>query len=415
MFRGVVKPCFHARNIETCRPFSRSFSSSMKLWSEKDTSTALPFNLSSKHLLKSYVSHPVFAQNLIGAATIEKGTENTRLNALTTLPYSVQIPPKDPSVSAFKRLTAIGKEYVKLYKNGILNVWKNHRESTAILKKLSAKNTEELIQSVLEKSSIERIVRNIESASSASSASSSSSNDSVSGSKDMAATEKTVEIQIPSDGNLTRSQYQLLLRTPVDFYKLPLFSLIFAIFFETTPLLVLAVPHIVPSTCLLPRQQASAIVSNNRKILALKELYKDPDTTGNVTKYLSRSVYYLSDDELKAVAKAVNLYSTLIPLSVIPRSYMENSLTAYIEKIRCDDILIGYYGGVWGLSPVELVRACQARAISTEGISDQELRLNLFFWITNFSQGKFDAGFFLFPVSNSASSFTDIVELSNDF
>lgn len=363
---------------------------------------SLPFELSSTSSLKPFLSNTIFAQNLLGIRPqLEHDFKNDNLNAISSLPYSIVLPPKDPSVSTFKRLMAIGKEYVKLYKSGISNVWKNNKASKGIFKRLASKNIHQLTQSVLEKQSIDRIVSSIEPADGSAEPATAPSN--------------SVNVQIPSEGNLTRSEYQLLLRTPVDFYKLPLFSVIFAIFFETTPILVLLIPHLVPSTCILPRQQKAEIARNNKNILALKELYKEPANSNSVTKYLSRSVHNLTQEELRAVVKALQIYSSLIPLALISRSSMEKNLKTYIEQIKCDDTLIGWYGGVWNLTSAELVKACQARAIPTEGFSEQELRVNLFTWITNLAEGRYDAGFFLYSLENKPEAFDDLIELSNDF
>lgn len=360
-------------------------------------SPGIPFDFSAdRSTLSSYKGNPTFAQNLIAFSSREIANDvEDGVNAPSTLPYVVQIPAKDPSVSTFKRLTAIGKEYVKLYKTGIQNVWKNNKKAKSILKALQAKHVDELTSNVLEKQGIARIVRNIES-------------------KEQAEEPKTVEIQVPAPGNLTRSQYQLLLRTPGDFIKLPLFTVIFAIFFETTPILVLTIPHIVPSTCLLPRQQRNDITRSNKNISALKGLYAPPETEAGLAKTLSRSVHNLSKQELMALVKAVNLYSSLIPLALIPRGSMEARLKTYIDVIKCDDTLISWYGGVWALNSFELARACQARAISTDGLSDTQLRLRLLDWITNFTEGRFDAGFLLYTLSTSEEAHNNIREIAGE-
>lgn len=352
----------------------------------------MPFNLSNKDGLKAYLKSPVFAQNLIGIS-YKIALEGDKLNSPKTLPYELQIPPKDPSASKFSRLTAVGKEYLKLYKTGIINVWKNRRESKAILKRLSAKNTNELISSILQKQSIDHIKRNIQQS-------------------DNPESVKTVEIQSPGEGNLTRSEYQLLLRTPMDFLKLPLFTLTFCIFAEVTPLLVIIVPTIVPSTCTIPRQQKRDFSSHNKNINALKALFQSPENADSLPKYLSRSAFSLSTTELTASVKALNLYSSLMPLGLVSKSSMQQRLETHIARIKCDDILISWNGGVWNLSTAELLRACHARAIPTEGQTTEELRVNLFSWIVNFDEGRYDAGFFFYSLSNAPDNFDHLKEVA---
>lgn len=359
------------------------------------TSTILPVPLVGPQF-KSQLLKPTVAQNLLGLAQFNKSPSD-HLNATTTLPYQIQNPDLPEDASRIKKLLAIGKEYVKLYKSGITNVWKNNRESKRIKKTLLANNVHELTSSVLEKQGIDRILTTVR-------------NEQQAEADDKAST--SVEIQKPSEGNLTRAQYQLLLRTPMDFFKLPLFSIIFAIFFETTPLLVLIFPHIVPSTCLIPRQQKSEVLRNNRNINALKELAQKPTDSDAAHKLFSRSVYNLSTAELRALSKSLNLFSSLIPMSLISRSSLETKLKSHIEEIKCDDTLIGWYGGVWGLSTQELTKACHARAISTENLSEQEQKVRLFSWIVNFADGRFDAGFFFHSLESSPESYKELLEVA---
>lgn len=387
---GGVKPYYRAYGS------IRQFSSS-SLWRDQHhLESGLPFNLSNKDGLKAYLRTPVFAQNLVGISSNIEPEADT-LNSPKTLPYELQIPPKDPSKSGFSRLTAIGKEYLKLYKTGIINVWKNRKESNAILKRLSAKNTDELISSILEKQSIDRIKRNIQQT------------------QNPESDDNTVKIQSPGEGNLTRAEYQLLLRTPMDFLKLPLFTLTFCIFAEVTPLLVIIVPTIVPSTCTIPRQQKKDVSNNNKNINAMKALFQAPENADSLPKFLSRSAFNLSTTELAAGVKALNLYSSLIPMALVSKASMQQRLQNHIARIKCDDVLIGWNGGVWNLSTAELLRACHARAIATEGLSTEELRVNLFSWIVNFDEGRYDAGFLFYPINNAPGNLEYLKEVAKDF
>lgn len=367
-----------------------------RAFSTKKAGSFLPFDL--KDPLKSYLSTPVFAQNLLNINNTNNNDKNEKLNAYTTLPYELKLPPKD--ASGFKRFITNGKEFIRLYKNGIVNVWKNKKESKAILSRLLASDVSELTRSILEKQGIERIISNIEETNENS---------------DKKIAQSTVDIQVPAEGNLTRSQYQILLRTPSDFSKLPIFSIIFAIFMECTPILVMIIPHVVPSTCLIPRQQKAEVTRNNKNIASLKILDSLPADEDAIPKYLSRSVYHLSKQQLQALSKTLQLYSSLIPVSLIPKSHLESAIKAHIDQIKCDDALIGWYGGVWELASVELVKACHARAISTEKLSEQEMRVNLFSWIVNFSGGRYDAGFFFHTLDTGSDTHDKLVEISKSF
>ncbi|CDO53652.1 Conserved hypothetical protein [Geotrichum candidum] len=367
----------------------RLYLAQYRAFSTKGPNSFLSFNLKSP--VKDYLKSPVFAQNLLNITT--NNVRNEKINAYKTLPY--ELVPASKDASAIKRFMTNGKELVKLYKNGIVNVWKNNKESKVILKSLLAKDVTELIKSILEKQGIERITSKIE--------------------ENKNSEGNTVDIQIPEEGNLTRSQYQMLLKTPSDFSKLPIFSVLFAIFMECTPIIVMLVPHVVPSTCLIPRQQKAQVARNNKHITALKALEALPADEEAIPKYFSRSVYHMSKQELRALSTALQLYSSLIPVSLIPKSYLESAMKTHIDQIKCDDVLIGWYGGVWDLAPTELVRACQARAISTDNVSDQELRIKLFSWIVNFSQGRYDAGFFLHTLEADSNTYNALVNISKDF
>ncbi len=115
------------------------------------------------------------------------------MNAPTTLPPKLEIPPRNENEGTFKRLFHIGRGYWMFYKDGVTNIWRNRKEAAKVQ-------------------------------------------------------------QIKNASQYSRAEFQLIRRTKKDFRKLPVFGLVLAVFGEFTPLIVLLFPVLTPSACYLPRQ-----------------------------------------------------------------------------------------------------------------------------------------------------------------
>ncbi|KAK3346762.1 hypothetical protein B0T25DRAFT_552834 [Lasiosphaeria hispida] len=112
----------------------------------------------------------------------------------TTRPPPLDLPVREPETSTFSHLFQTGKAYLTFYKNGLKQIYTNHRL-------LYPKNP----------------------------------------------SDKSIELG-------TRAHFLLRRRWAHDMKRLPLFAIMLVIYGELTPFIVLAVPSIVPVTCRIPRQ-----------------------------------------------------------------------------------------------------------------------------------------------------------------
>ena len=158
---------------------------------------------------------------------LKSTADRTKMNAPTTLPIEVETS-RQSGVSGTRHYLNMGKSILKLYKTGIVNVWRNYKTTKLLREKYNITSLKALTQYVLD-SSFSQFMKEEKNDGSG-----------------------NVLLMIPSENHFSRADYQLLLRTSRDLKKLPLFVIIFAVFFETSPLLILLFPKISPGTCVLP-------------------------------------------------------------------------------------------------------------------------------------------------------------------
>lgn len=285
------------------------------------------------------------------------------MNCFSTRP--VALPVVDSSQSWFKRVTATGKGYVNLYKTGIKNVWKNQKECRELKKSWNFKNIKELSQYVVDNAFAQDSSKLIDG--------------------------EARDLLKPAPNHITRAQYMLLLRTKRDILKLPFFAVIFAVFFETTPLLVLLFPRLTPVTCYTPSAIKNQTESREKHIKKFKTL----ETSGSSEskRYAARSVFELSRNELNALA--IFTEKLWLPPLFYTQKHLQMVINSYLVEIRCDNILLGRFGGVQQLDDYETAGACLARGISIENKAPAEQKKCLENWITSFTENRYDAGFIL--------------------
>ncbi|KAA8899198.1 hypothetical protein TRICI_006367 [Trichomonascus ciferrii] len=325
-------------------------------------------------LRRAFSSLPVNLENLTEHAAVRQHIvsqrDESKINAPTTLPGDVDTT-RQEGVSTARHYMNMGKSLVKLYKSGIVNVWRNNWKVRSLQQQYNFKNVNALTRHILDTSFAQSI-------------------------------EKDKEPVTPTPAHITRSDYQMILRTNMDFKKLPLFAVIFAVFFEMTPLLVMVFPRITPTTCSLPYQISKDHENANRNIDLLK-LLRD-ETTNNST------VHQLGHVELQTLAKVL-FHSQMLPVSLYPRKMLEQKVQNHIDRVRADNILLSRFGSVWALDKKELVSACLARAIPTKDRTETQMRADLLLWISNLHEGNFDAGFFFFPIQTSQKQAEKILDL----
>lgn len=346
--------------------------------------------------------------------------DNDLLNAPSTLPLhvkpkaeifhetSMENPDKSGYSLKFKQYTTYGKTLVKFYRKGVTNVWNNKRELNGLTKKeykiinqlnnrgkqvdIRIPNFQKLTHEMAQAIYMNQIENR-------------TFNDSNRGDVIKSdAVEKTIDSKL---FNLSRDQYQLLRRTPRDFIKLPSFAVIFAIFFEFTPLLCYAVPEITPLTCVLPSLLPRIWNANASKSLRDYRINKFGE---NLDDLALRNAYNMPRDEAKLLAKAVCLTSNYVPNSLYPETVIRRRLQQHYNYLKVDNYYLSGLNGpssgnIWNLSNQELLRACLERnlilslkqdvqdfdnikdeaskAVKEEEYFDQ-LRLKLFHFIVDF-------------------------------
>lgn len=237
---------------------------------------------------------------------------------------------------------------MKFYKVGISTVWHNRRAAASIREQYKASSGIDLSRAIVERSNLYNIQNKLGKV-------------------------RGEPIAV------TRDQLLTVLRTERDWPKLPIFAVIFALFFEMTPLLLILFPRLAPTTC-----YSAAF---NKKIV---DMYRQKQAKlQNFTPAFSTSVPRLKDDEARALAQAVLPHAPILT-KYMPLSWIRNRLVDHITFVRADNILLKE-DALETLLPVELEQACIARAIPLGSISQQVTDLSA--WIDEFQEPA-DAGFF---------------------
>lgn len=214
----------------------------------------------------------------------------------------------------------------------------------------------------------------------------------------------------PEMFNLPRLDFLLFKRTPMDFIKIPTFSVIFIVFMELTPVLCYAFPEITPLTCVLPNILPRLWPSKNHEKV-IRTVPKDTD----LEELASKTAYNLSLDQVSALADALRLKTKYIPTQIFPELVLRNRLQAHYNFLKVDNYYLSGLNGngnVWDLTKQELLIACLERNLikDVKKFTDLEeshkpnkaevlehelnlLRLQLIQFIVNFE--KFNIGYLL--------------------
>lgn len=293
----------------------------------------------------------------------------------------------------WKQYKAYFLSVIHFYRVGIQNVWRNRRvmneiknkyyiESVATrgeVAKRKVKNGQDLVQALSSLQSLERIEQEA-----------------------VKNSDSSVIL------NITRKEFQTILRTERDFFKVPMFAVILVIFAEMTPIVCTLVPEIAPSTCVFPG--------------LLKKIYKSPmeaqDTLTTHRKEHSLSTYSsgvvpfqplpkLTTEDLRLLAKSLNLTSRYIPISLYPETILQTRLTHKFHEIKVDNhFLINSSQNLWNLNKNELIRCCVDRNLInlvTEDLATigaHDLRIRLFFFLGLMESDKSPTNFGLLGLNH---------------
>lgn len=282
-----------------------------------------------------------------------------------------------------KQFTTYFKSVIYFYRVGIQNVWRNRKESKLIKERYNVevvttggkvikrqiRNGKDMVNALVSLENFERVEQEAL---------------------------KVVDPRIVL--NITRKEFQTVLRTEKDFFKIPLFALILVIFAEMTPLLCFLVPEITPATCVFPglikKMNKHAITAQETLSKLRKERYYDEYYSKGET--LFQSVEKLPDDELRLLAQSLRLTSRYVPIGLYPASILQNRLMDKYNEIKVDNYFLVSSEGqnMWSLNKNELTRACLDRGLidftkdDLTHIGSHELRLRLFFFLGMFENEK---------------------------
>ncbi|ORY87132.1 hypothetical protein BCR37DRAFT_143974 [Protomyces lactucae-debilis] len=175
------------------------------------------YAFNSYRMVSTMPAKPIQLQ-LTDASKIEEALEVDRLNAPSTFPPPLTLPEKSESANQLKYLLKLGKAYLQFYKSGTKQILANRKVSKSIKQRFAG---DALLNPVAGPST-----QHLGEASPA-----------------------TLHGE-----QLSRAQYQLVLRSAIDSKKLPVFGLLFLVFGEWLPLLVFFLSPLLPGTVLLPKQ-----------------------------------------------------------------------------------------------------------------------------------------------------------------
>lgn len=349
-------------------------------------------------------------------------TESDGLNAPSTLPLDlkpkaeifheveVENPNKTGILLKVKQFGTYGKSLVKFYKKGVSNVWNNKKEFNKLMKK-DFKIVNQLNnrgkQIDIRIPNFQKLTHVMSQAIYMNKIENSTLNDNTRG--DVIRSD-VMEKKI-DEGlfNMTRYQYQLIRRTRKDFLKLPTFAVIFAVFFEFTPVICYAFPEITPLTCILPSLVPRIWNANASKKLRDHRLQKK----GEILEDLAlRNSYNIPLDEARLLCKALCLTSKYVPNILYPETVIRGRLQLHYNYLKADNYYLSGLNGessgnIWNLSQQELFRACLERNLildlkqdikNYDNIDDEatqkvyeekyfaQLRFKLFHFIVDFEQ-----------------------------
>lgn len=271
---------------------------------------------------------------------IKKSHEESKINGpLSTLPAFVETPSQKPGQNKFMYLISIGKTYIGFYKTGLVNVKNNFYAARPIHKIVSASH-------------------------------------------------KGSALAAAAAGDITRSEYQLLLRNQHDLKRVPMFALVVLICGEFTPLVVIALSNVVPWTCRIPKQiQMDRKKLEERRSISFRNLTLPPVEEAGVEQLHRMQALHIN----WSLGLSSRLWDWLGgQLPGLPTSLLKRKVKRRIEYLKVDDALIAKYGGVRELSLEEVKLACVERGLDVLDRGEREIRGDLEAWIKSSKQVPYE-------------------------
>lgn len=206
---------------------------------------------------------------------------------------------------------------------------------------------------------------------------------------------------------LTRAEWQLVRRSRSDVLRLPVFGVLVLLLGEWLPVVVLYLTPVIPEVCRIPQQVERALRKREDKrqdrlrkigLDAMRLLSKDRPSSAATSSYDPSSMAFskghmvpqgktwrdMSLFELCLTAAQLDCYPALfdwVPLTP-PKWLLQRNVRKKMEYLETDRKLIERDGGLTGLNPEEVKRACVDRGLPVLGKREDELRKALaMFWM----------------------------------
>ncbi|KAM3070085.1 hypothetical protein ACMFMG_003882 [Clarireedia jacksonii] len=272
-------------------------------------------------------------QSSSSTITAAPSTSVSKVNGpSSTLPAELSLPVRKPNEPFFfKYAISLGKAYAAFYKTGVKNIYYNY---------IAAQPLQEIIDTK-HKGSISSAVK---------------------------------------AGDLSRSDFQLLVRNWHDVKRVPAFALVFIVCGEFTPLVVVAMSNVVPWTCRIPKQiEGDRKKLEERRKISFRNLTMPPPEKEVGVQGLERM-------QLLHISWSLGLSSSMWDwlggrLPGLPNAILRRKVRKRLEYLELDDELIGREGGVAGMEEEEIKMACVERGIDVIGRDLRSLRTDMKGWL----------------------------------
>ncbi|KAI9745979.1 MAG: hypothetical protein M1818_000660 [Claussenomyces sp. TS43310] len=182
------------------------------------------------------------------------------------------------------------------------------------------------------------------------------------------------------DGSIDRNKFQLLTRSWFDVKRVPIFALVFALCGEFTPVVVIAMPAMVPYVCRIPRQiEGDRKKVEARRSRSFRNLTTDLPAQGQGVKDLQRMQLLHISWSLGLSSSAWDWLGGRLP--GLPTMILRRKVARTVHHLELDDKLIKRHGRVREMNLEEVRIALGERGVDVLGIGEQQLRSLLSSWV----------------------------------
>ena len=271
---------------------------------------------------------------------------NDRVNPpASTRPSPLDIAKRRPDQGWASYAWKSGKSYLGFYRAGIKNIWGNYkaaRELRTRLKLVARRQTSEKPSGSVLRVSI------------------------------------TPTVSVPM-GSLTRAEFQLLKRNSFDTRRIPIFGLLFLIFGEWLPVVVIFFTRLVPYTCRIPKQiEQSRRKAEERRQISFRGILKGaeapaPRHVAVTAPSIVEEIKGLKRSELLHISRSLGLHGRFwdrlspsgetLGLRLPPTAVLMYKVKKHLHYLEQDDHLMKRDGKASDLVDEEVRIACEERGV----------------------------------------------------